>query len=154
MTTDDLRHSENDLPDEPPRPVLHTQADLEALWRQLMGPLGFRHGSIWMLLIDPDGRPIPQVTEFTDAEDVPAEEMVASVAELLRHLHDPELIGRFAFLRSRPGGGGVTTEDLAWGRALHEACRQAGVVSEVVHRANDHDLVAVPMDALLGDDAA
>ena len=53
---------------------------------------------------------------------------------------------RFAFLRSRPGHGGVTDDDRAWAMSLYDAGRRAGVPVEVVHRACDDDLVAVPMD--------
>ena len=45
-----------------------------------------------------------------------------------------------------PATAGVTDDDRAWARALYDAGRQAGVSLEVVHRACDHDLVAVPMD--------
>ena len=62
--------------------------------------------------------------------------------------------GRVAFLRSRPGGPGLTVEDRAWAEALYVAGRAAGVPVEVVHRASDHDLVPVPMDESLPDSAA
>jgi hypothetical protein len=43
----------------------------------------------------------------------------------------------------------VSDDDRAWARGLYDAGRQAGVPLEVVHRACDHDLVAVPMDDVL-----
>ena len=60
---------------------------------------------------------------------------------------------RFAFLRSRPGGGGVTAEDRTWAGFLYDAARLAGVPVEVVHRASDHDLVPVPFDEMLDEPA-
>ena len=43
----------------------------------------------------------------------------------------------------------MTDDDRAWARALYDAARRAHVSLEVVHRACDHDLVAVPMDDAL-----
>jgi len=60
---------------------------------------------------------------------------------------------RFAFLRSRPGGGRPNAEDRAWARALYEAGRRAGAALEVVHLANDHDVCPLPMDDLLAEPA-
>ena len=55
---------------------------------------------------------------------------------------------RFAFLRSRPGSGGPNPDDLGWAEALYDAARLARVPIEVVHLANDRDLVPIPMDDL------
>jgi hypothetical protein len=139
-------------PSTPYRPTVRTQADLEAVWKHLMGPWGFGGYSIWMLVIGDDDQPYPQITEITEATEPPDDEMLDGLATVLDGLDAPGR--RFAFLRSRPGGGGVSADDLAWARALHVAARRAGVACEVVHRATDHDLVAVPMDAVLGGDAA
>ncbi len=125
-------------------PRVRSQSDLEAAWKELMGDWGYGGHSLWLLLIDADDRPLPQITEITDTEEPPDDEMVDSVAEFLSHLAADGL--RFAFLRSRPGHGGLTSADRAWARSLYEAGRRAGVPLEVVHRACDHDLVAVPMD--------
>ena len=37
------------------RPVISSQADLEAAWRFLMQPLGFSGESLWFMLVEPDG---------------------------------------------------------------------------------------------------
>jgi hypothetical protein len=128
----------------PLRPLVRTQSDLEAMWKELMGPWGFGGHSLWLVVIDSDDRPLPQITEITEAVEPPDDEMIASLADFLLHLATDDL--RFAFLRSRPGHGGLTAEDRAWARALYDTGRRAGVPLEVVHRACDHDLVAVPMD--------
>jgi hypothetical protein len=130
------------------RPYVRSQSDLQICWKELMAlqtdDQGFEGHSLWLLVIDADDRPFPQITEITEAVDAPDDEMVASLAAFLEHL---ALDGhRLAFLRSRPGHGGVTDNDRAWARALYDAGRRAGVPLEVVHRASDHDLVAVPMD--------
>ena len=136
----------------PFQPVIRTQAELEETWRTLMGPFGFGGHSVWMLVIADDDRAVPQITEITHAVEPPEDQMIDGLAQVLRHLDVPGQ--RFAFLRSRPGPGGLTANDLAWANALYDAARRAGAACEVVHRACDADLVAVPMDALLGGDAA
>lgn len=132
------------------RPTIRSQADLESVWRTLMTPLGFTRSSVWMMLIDSDDRPVPQLTEIDDADDPPDEEFTQAFAGLLTRLRE-ELLpeARFAFLRSRPGAGGVSADDRAWAGALYAAGRLAGVPVEVVHRAHDHDLVPIPMDEAL-----
>lgn len=131
----------------PFRPVVRSQSDLEAVWKQLMGRHtmdgGFGGHSLWLLVIQ-DDRPFPQITELTEAVVPPDDDMVTSLGDFLGRLSGDGR--RFAFLRSRPGHGGLTANDRAWARSLYEAGRRAGVPLDVVHRACDHDLVAVPMD--------
>ena len=129
--------------------TIRSQADLESVWRTLMKPLGFDRSSVWMMLIGPDDRPLPQVMEIDEVDEPPVEELVAGLAGVLEQLRE-ELLpeGRFAFLRSRPGAGGVTADDRAWATALYAAARRASVPVEVVHRACDIDLLPVPLDEL------
>ena len=134
----------------PFRPVVRSQCDLESVWKHLMGPWGFGGHSVWLLVIDADDRPFPQITEITEALEAPDDEMIASLAIVLDGLAEPGR--RFAFLRSRPGPGGITADDRAWARSLYDAGRRAGVALEVVHRACDRDLVAVPMDDVISAD--
>ena len=136
--------------DMPFRPLIRTQADLEHVWRQLMEPLGFSRHSIWMMLVDGDDRPIPQITEIDGAVEPPEPEEVDGLAELLRRLRDQVAPrARFAFLRSRPGAGGISSDDRGWAQALYDAARLARVQIEVVHLATDHDLLPIPMDDYL-----
>jgi hypothetical protein len=133
---------------QPFRPLIRTQADLEHAWRHLMEPLGFGDHSVWMMLVDRD-RPVPQLTEIAGAETPPEPDEVDGLAEFLRRLRaDVAPQARFAFLRSRPGCGGPNPEDLGWAQALYDAARLARVPIEVVHLANDHELVPIPMDDL------
>lgn len=135
-------------------PIIRSQADLHDTWAVLMGPLGFSGRSIWLMLIQADDRPIPQLTQIEDADRLPSHEENRGFAETLRMLVT-EVVpgGRVAFLRSRPGGGGLTAEDKAWARSLYDAARTAGVAVEVVHRACDVDLVPVPLDEVLAQPA-
>jgi len=137
------------------QPTIRSQSDLLDAWCHLMGPLGFSGHTVWMMLIGPDDRPVPHLTEITEAELPPeADEENSGIAELLRILHDEIVPGaRFAFLRSRPGSAGITATDRSWARALYDAGRIAGVPVEVVHRACDVDLVPIPMDELLAEPA-
>jgi len=138
----------------PFRPVIRTQLDLEATWRRLMEPLGFAGHSVWMMLVGPDDRPVPQITEIEDCDEPPDVHHLTGLADFLRHLHgDLPRGARFAFLVSRPGSGGVTDSDRTWASGLYWAAREAGVPIEVVHRANDVDLVPVPMDEAMPNSA-
>ena len=55
----------------PFRATVHTQADLEQLWRRLMEPLGFAGHTVWMLMIRDDGEVFPQVVQITDMPPAP-----------------------------------------------------------------------------------
>jgi hypothetical protein len=137
------------------QPIIRTQQDLEDAWRHLMGPLGFSRRSLWLMLIERDGTPIPHLSRIDGADAVPSpgelDGFADTVGELAREFVPG---GRVAFLRSRPGAPGLTADDRAWAQALYAAGRAAGVTVEVVHRACDHDLVPVPMDESLQDTAA
>lgn len=133
------------------RPTIRTQADLEQAWRTLMGPLGFSRSSVWLMLLDADGRPLPQLTEVEDVDRAPTPELLEAFADLVGTLLDDHAPGgRWAFLLARPGGAAVTALDRAWAHGLVTACRAAGVRTEVVHLATDVDLVPLPYDALSG----
>ncbi|QCW49241.1 hypothetical protein FE634_00290 [Nocardioides dongxiaopingii] len=135
-------------PPPPHRPVIRSQADLERAWRHLVEPLGFSAHSTWMMLIDAEDHPLPQLTQVEDCDRVPEPEVLTGFAELAAHLLDDVAPGgRWAFLRSRPGAG-VTDVDRAWARGLVEACRELGVPTEVVHLATDVDLLPLPLDSL------
>jgi hypothetical protein len=138
------------MSDEPFRPVLRTQADVERMWRRLMTPLGFAGCSLWMVVIEGD-RPVPQVMEIAELPREPEEDDTHALARLLEHLAGGGT--RLAFLRSRPGGGRPDASDRAWARALYDAGRSAGARLEVVHLAHDHDIYPLAVDDLLAEPA-
>ncbi len=138
------------MAEQPFRPLVRSQADLEQMWRHLMTPLGFASCTIWMVVIE-DDRPVPQIMEIVEASDTPGDEDCAAFARLLDHLALPGL--RFAFLRSRPGGGAPDPGDRAWARALLEAGRRSGATVDVVHLAHDHDVLPIALDDLLAEPA-
>lgn len=134
---------------------ISTQSDLEAAWRSMMEPLGFGGRSVWMLMIQPDGRPLRQITHIEECDQAPDREGLAGLTQILSQLSsDLEPGTRFAFLYSRPGAGGLTEEDRSWAQGLYEAAARAQVPMEVVHRAHDRDLVPVPYDEVLPTSAA
>ena len=132
------------------RPLLHTQSELESMWRRLMTPLGFDGHTLWLVVVE-DDRPIPRLMEIVEVSAPPEDEDVEAFAGVLRGLARPDT--RFAFLRSRPGGGCPDAVDRAWARALHDAGRRAGARIEVVHVAHDHDVLPVALDDLLAEPA-
>lgn len=127
---------------------IHTQSDLEQLWRQLMEPLGFSRRTLYLMFIEPDGNPITQLTQLDDPPIEPSASDRASVTGLLSHF-SAEMGGqslRLAFLLCRPGNGRARRNDRLWAGLLYVACREAGVPCEVVHLATDDTLMALPPD--------
>ncbi|GAA1140184.1 hypothetical protein [Nocardioides aquiterrae] len=134
--------------DEPYRPTVRTQADLEAVWDRLMGPWGFGRRSVWMLRIDAGRRPLPVITEITECDDLPTAAQAHGMAEVLAALDTDDPGGTFAFLLSRPGHPVVDETDRAWARLLVETGRSAGVRLETLHLATDTGTVPLPADEL------
>jgi hypothetical protein len=138
------------MTEKPSLPTLHTQSDVEAMWRRLMSPLGFGSPSLWMVVIEGD-RPVPKILEIVELGEPPDSDEVESFAQLLEGLADPDT--RFALLRSRPGGGRPNADDRAWASSLYEAGRRAGARLEVIHLAHDHDVLPLTADDLMADSA-
>lgn len=130
-------------------PVLRTQADLEAAWRRLIQPLGWSSRRLWLMLIGPDDRPIPQLLEVSEMPEQLDEECVADIARFLVRVREEVLAdGRLALLLCRPGAGLPTVADREAAAALYAACRERGVPMEVVHLATDADIMPLPADAM------
>lgn len=130
-------------------PPIRTQTDLEDLWHELLAPLGFSSTSLWLMLIGPDDRPVPQVTEITQSGALPTEVEQRNFVTFLREVAADALPGtRLACLRSRPGADEVSDEDREWAHLVYDAARAAGLGCEVVHMANDVRLLPLPLDDL------
>ena len=135
------------MTDEPFRPLIRTQAELEECWRYLLRPLGFRSESLWLLPIGDDDRPLTRLIEIAEATDIgPAD--VPALTVLLETVRDETDLDRIALLRSRPGAGGVSPDDRVVARALYDAAVACGLGGEVVHVATDADIHPVPLDDL------
>jgi len=130
------------------RPILRTQADLDAAWRHLIGAFTFEGRSIWLMTIEADQRPFPHLTEFSGLDELPGTRFLRQLAGVLRRVFEEIPPDRLAFLISRPGADGVRPADRAWALALHELARDLSLGSDVVHLATDRDIVPLPLDAL------
>jgi hypothetical protein len=128
-------------------PKIRTPEDLHALWRMLMGPLGFGGHSLWVHLLDEDGRPTPVILQIEDLPPTPDLMVRENIERFLSHLVQ-DAPGSIAFLLSRPGRKGLTADERCWAEALADVTRQLGLRPWPVHRANDHELVVVALDDL------
>ena len=125
---------------------VHDQTDLEALWRRLMGELGFSRTTLWWLLIEADGTPVPTLIPFDDIPTRPTD-AVERLTAVLVHLVPAG--GSVAFLLTRPGvDGPLTPSERAWTRALQIVSRNVGSTVWPVHRANDQALHVCSPDDL------
>ena len=131
-------------------PTVHTQADLEGAWRQLIHPLGWSSRRFWMMLIDATGTVLPQLIEVDELDHPPDDHELEGGATFLRELvemlHVPG--ARVAFLVCRPGTGRPGPEDRAWAGALLRMAQRAGVPCEPTHLATDEEIVPIPLDEL------
>lgn len=129
-------------------PPVRTQADLERLWRALMGPLGFGGRSLWMLLLEEDGRPTQHLLQIEDMPAAPDEREQEHLGHFLSHLVGDLGPCQVAFLLSRPGRDGLTGGDRAWASLLTGVLSREGLRTWPVHRANDRELVVIAPDDL------
>jgi hypothetical protein len=127
-------------------PPVRSQTDLHRMWRSLMGPLGFGGRSLWLAVLDEHGRPTPRLLQVDEMPPRPDPDMQTSLVRVVSSM--AEGAGQVVFLVSRPGGDGLTEDDLAWASMLQGAARRAGVPVWPVHRANDRALLVVTPDDL------
>ncbi len=130
-------------------PPIRTQQDLENLWRLLMVELRFSRPQLWLALIDGDDRVTPVVTNIEDLPAQPDATAITNLIDICASLLQEEVPGgSAAFLYTRPGPGPAIARDLAWGRGLLNAARQAGVPCRPVHFACDDELHVMSLDDL------
>jgi hypothetical protein len=92
-----------------------TRHDLVRFWSALLGDEGFGRRTLWLVILDDDGRPAPAVMPIDDLPEVPSVAAVDAFRQLLDHL---ARCGTPVLLLSRPGPCRVQEDDLRWGRAL------------------------------------
>jgi len=133
----------------PFRPTIRSQADLERAWGHLIAPLGFTRQSLWLMVIEPDDRSLPQLIEIADLSRVPeADDRPAFVSFLQTIADETPLGGRATFLLSRPGHDRVHDDDRSWAEMLYDACRSAELPCETVHLASDEGIRPLPLDEI------
>lgn len=132
-------------------PPVRTPADVEMLWRRLMGPLGFERPALWTALLDAEGHLLPALQEMTDRADRPDPVSLARLVELQSMLlaeHAAGGSGRVAFLLTRPGSRVVRTADRVWAAGLAAAARAGNLACAPVHLATDEEIREVVLDDL------
>jgi hypothetical protein len=125
-------------------PTITTQADLHQAWRRLIHPLGFRSRCLWLMFIDQDGRPVPQLTELTDLPERPTAADVAGLERFLGHFGDTGI--RLAVFVGSRGSGLPDADDRAWAEAIYLACRGAHVPCETVHLGTSTSITPLPLE--------
>ena len=136
---------------EPYSPILTTEADVTTMWRTIINPLGWHTRRVYFMLVDPDGRPHPQLVEVDEMpETFDAEDAVRFVEFLSMLAGD---IGgescSVALMLARPGGGGLSDGDRAMCRELYAAAKDGGVRLELLHVATSSAITPAPMDEVL-----
>ena len=102
--------------------VVHTDADLEPVWRTVMGPYPPGLRSVWMLLLDDDGHLLPVAVPIDDMPAVPDRALADGLARTLAGVRE---LGEPVLLFSRPGARHMTEADRRWGRVLAPLTRHA-----------------------------
>lgn len=125
-------------------PTITTQADLHQAWRRLIHPLVFRSRCLWLMFIDPNGVPVPQLTELADLPDRPAPADVAGLERFLGHFGGTGI--RLAVFVGSRGSGLPSADDRAWAEAIYVACRGADVPCETVHLGTSTAITPLPLE--------
>lgn len=120
-----------------------TTEELRQRWRAMMGPLGFAEYRLWVGFAS-DGALIKQIT-YLVLEGPPdpcvCDVFVSRLASAMDEAPDLKV----AFMLSRPGSGGISPHDIGWARLLADSARFIGLPLLPIHRANDEDLVTLPV---------
>lgn len=127
---------------------IHTEDDIEALWRDLMAPLGFTERALNLLLIA-GTQTLPGIVQIGEMPEHTDELDEHGFAEMLRTLRRDCGMDRISVLVSRPGSGGASTSDLGWVRLVQEAAARVGLPAGLTYLATDTDLRPVRLDDAL-----
>jgi len=132
-----------DLPD------VHTPADLEAIWRRLIEPLGFSSRQIFAIMLDREGRVHPSIVNVTDCPAAPDGQMLVHLARSLRTvLDEADPDGSIAILWARPTHAGTRASDIQWVRAITAVTRVHSLGDWPIHTADDSVLRVMAPDDL------
>jgi hypothetical protein len=127
-------------PPEDQTPLAST-TELTALWRKIVAWEPFRFRSVWLLFIDPLGRPAGPLITVDDLPDGPYAVAQDELVDLCRGILDgPGGGGSVALMMSRPGSAPWTVSDRAWGRYLLGGADEIGEPVWPVHLAHSQGL--------------
>lgn len=101
-----------------PGTQIHTSAELDALWRRLMGRGGFGTTSLWLLFFDADSRVQSTIVPIHDIPPEPDAQFVHNLGWILGDLVDGSDVASVAILLSRPGPRAMRAADRRWARVL------------------------------------
>jgi hypothetical protein len=101
--------------------TIHNNADLAALWAQLMGSGRFGKRSIWLVFLDRADRTLPAVIPIDDIPAEPNERMSRNLASLAYGVIADGEAASVVLLLSRPGPSSMTAQDRRWAQALRSA---------------------------------
>lgn len=137
---------------EPYRPTLTNDADVTTMWRTIMQPLGWHNRRMYFMLVEPDGRPLPHITEVDALPDDFGRDDLDRFVEFmtpLAHELGFEESCSVAILLVRPGPALLTDADRELCRELYAAATTGGLRVELVHVGTDSAIVPAPMDEVL-----
>ena len=130
-------------------PDVHSLADLEAVWRRLIEPLGFDSRRIFAILLSRDGRVFPSIVNVAECPAAPDGQMLVNLARSLRTaLDDVDPDGSCALLWARPTRAGTRSSDITWVRAIAATVRAHALGEWPVHTADDSVLRVMSRDDL------
>lgn len=138
------------LQSEGPHFHIASDADLAALWTQLMGPGGFGYRTLWLLFLDEQRWTLPIIMPNEDIGARPAARDLEALARLLEVVRHDELAGSFAALLSRPGPRRMTDDDRAWAAAVARTAREQAFPMWPVHLATYERVQTMAADDLIG----
>jgi hypothetical protein len=130
-------------------PEVHTPADLEAVWRRLIEPLGFGSRQIFAILLGSGGHVHPSIVNVTDCPAAPDGQMLVNLARSLRTVLDEvDPDGSVAMLWARPTHAGTRASDIQWVRAITAVSGVHSLGDWPIHTADDSVLRVMAPDDL------
>lgn len=126
-------------------PPIRTTDDLLRQWQALMGHLGFGSRSLWLIILDRDGRITPALPRIEDLPVPPDQTLVRRLLSLCTVVLDAEDLagGSVAVLLSRPGSASVTASDRAWARQLGRHAARLDLAMHPMALATDEAVVLI-----------
>lgn len=136
-------------PRDPFRPILATDADVTRMWGTIIDPLGWHVRRFYLMFVDADDRPHPQIVEIDGVPPAFGSRGAERVISLLAQVVGAGGHGSVALMFARPGPARLTDDDRDVCQHLHAAARAQGLRLRLMHVGTDTAIIPVPMDDLL-----